>query len=322
MSYLVWRLYRTRFLVTAGLLVALAAVFLPTGVHLAGAYQSAIRSCTAVASGCGAPVSILRNFAFLFDLVGLSAAVPALFGVFWGAPLVAAEIEAGTHLLAWTQTVTRRRWLAVKLAAVLGLAALWGGAMTTLTTWWSGPANAVNQYRFDLGHFDTQGLVPVGYAVFGVALGVTAGVLLRRLLPALAVTLGGFAGIRFGIDYGLRPHYLAPLTRTLPLGSSAPVAPGSYWQVGSDVLDPAGHASSGLLLTPARMPAGCAHIPPVPGSAQALLRCLGAQGWRQVTTYQPAGRFWAFQGIETAIYLALAAVLVVVAFEVVRRRDA
>jgi hypothetical protein len=39
-------------------------------------------------------------------------------------------------------------------------------------------------------------------------------------------------------------------------------------------------------------------------------------------TYQPASRFWAFQGIETGIFVVLAAVLLAVTFWVLRRRDA
>jgi hypothetical protein len=33
--------------------------------------------------------------------------------MFWGAPLVAGELESGTFRLAWTQDVSRVRWLAL-----------------------------------------------------------------------------------------------------------------------------------------------------------------------------------------------------------------
>ena len=41
--------------------------------------------------------------------------MPALIGAFWGAPLITREFEAGTFRLAWNQSVTRARWLAIKL---------------------------------------------------------------------------------------------------------------------------------------------------------------------------------------------------------------
>jgi hypothetical protein len=47
-----------------------------------------------------------------------------------------------------------------------------------------------------------------------------------------------------------------------------------------------------------------------------------AHGWRGFATYQPASRYWPFQGIETGIYLLLAAALIAVTFVIVRRRDA
>lgn len=36
-------------------------------------------------------------------------AVPAVIGMFWGAPLISRELETGTHYLAWNQGVTRTR---------------------------------------------------------------------------------------------------------------------------------------------------------------------------------------------------------------------
>jgi hypothetical protein len=52
-----------------------------------------------------------------------AAFAPVLLGVFWGAPLVAREYEAGTHTLAWGQELSARQWLRGKVA-VLGVAAV------------------------------------------------------------------------------------------------------------------------------------------------------------------------------------------------------
>ena len=65
--------------------------------------------------------------------------LPALIGLFWGAPLIARELEAGTHRLVWNQSVTRTRWLAVKLG-LLGLAAIAAAGLGSLAVdWWSDP---------------------------------------------------------------------------------------------------------------------------------------------------------------------------------------
>ena len=76
------------------------------------------------------------------------------------------------------------------------------------------------------------------------------------------------------------------------------------------------------------LPAGCQWLLPGGptakngGSLNSVFSCMQAHGWRGFVTYQPAGRYWPFQGIETGIYVLLAAALIAVAFVVVRRRDA
>lgn len=326
MNYLVWRQHRTQAAFAGAVLGALALTLLVSGLHIASAYQTLVRACHG-ALGCaaGGGEQLFRNDAILFDLIGLTAVAPALFGLFWGAPLVSREIEEGTLELAWTQTVTRRRWIAVKVAWMLAAAALWGAAISALVTWWSGPANAVFQYRFELGHFDTQGLVPVGYAVFAVALGIVAGTFTRRTMPALATTLGIFAGVRFGVDYLLRPRYLPPLVKSFPVGSSAPLGAGSNWVVSTRILTGAGRPAGAIVGTRSQVtvPPACARfLEPGGFGTGRLVRCLAAHGWRTVVAYQPAGRFWTFQGIETAIYLAAAAALVALTFRLVAGRDA
>ena len=69
-------------------------------------------------------------------LVISTLGAPALVGLFWGAPLVAAEAEAGTTQFAWMQSVTRKRWLTVKIGWMLLAAAVWGGVISALVTWW------------------------------------------------------------------------------------------------------------------------------------------------------------------------------------------
>ncbi len=298
MTWLAWRQHRTHAIVGAAALAALAVLLLITGLQMASQYHSAIAACTA-ARRCGnlASTLFLGSHAVGF-LVIMTLGVPALLGVFWGAPLVAQELETGTSQFAWMQTITRKHWLTVKAGWILLAAAAWAGAVSALVTWWSGPDNALQLDAFKPGRFDITGIVPVGYALFATALGIAAGAVTRRTVPALAVTLAGFIAARFMITELVRPHYMTAITTT---GTSPQVPPGS-WQLAQGMIGPGGKVlpTDGSTCT-----SGC-----VP------------HGYRAFITYQPASRYWAFQGIETALFVVLAAALIAVTAIVVLRRDA
>jgi hypothetical protein len=104
--------------------------------------------------------------------------------------------------------------------------------------------NALNHQNFQPGQFDLQGIVPVGYALFAVALGITAGTLLRRTLPALAITIGVFTFLRLVIGQAVRSHYLTALTRTLSFLHPPVLPAGSYWLVPGGVVGPGGQVAN------------------------------------------------------------------------------
>ena len=79
--------------------------------------------------------------------------------------------------------------------AVLAGCLLLSAGLTALLTWWLGPFNQIYG-RFVPQSFDFEGIVPLGYMLFAVALAVLAGTLLRRSIPAMVVTLVGFTSIR------------------------------------------------------------------------------------------------------------------------------
>jgi len=267
--------------------------------------------------------------------------VPLVIGVLWGAPLVAHEMETGTTQFTWTQGITRNRWLLVKVAMLLLTSALVAGAVSALITFWSGPVNAMRGDQFSGNFFETQGIVPIGYAVFATALGIAAGALLRRTIPAIAVTFGGFIGVRLFIDLEVRQH-LMPAVTTITSMTSTWSPPGISWVLNAGAINPAGAVVGGNSfngpqvngIPVSAMPAACLKLVPAisPGTAihaasgsdpmGAAMSCLQSAGFRQFITYQPAWRYWPFQGIETGIYLLLAAALVAVTWYLVRRRDA
>ena len=329
MTWLVWRLYRSQAAIAALLLAAFATALIVTGLQMASHWHSLLATCTN-SSACG---TVSLGSTVGHDLVVLSLAAPVILGFLWGAPLVAHELETGTVNFVWAQSISMARWLTVKAGWLLLAAAIWGGAIAALVTWWSGPRNAFYSNQFQPNYFDQQGIVPIGYAVFATALGITAGALTRRTLVAIAVTIGGFIGVRLLISQFLRDHYMAAVTAYYnPLSYYSP--PGSAWVLSTGVVDRYGHVFSGG----SAPEVNGVPITAIPASCRALLfrdpttlsrgqvhqaaSCMQASGIRGFTTYQPAYHYWPFQGIETGIYLALAAILLAVTFFVVRYRDA
>ena len=326
MTWLVWRQHRIQFLAGAALLAAFAVLIVITGVQVANQYHAAQAACAA-GQGCRHLGGLFLGSHAVGFLIICTLGAPVLVGLFWGAPLVAAEVEAGTTQFAWMQSVTRKRWLAVKIGWMLLAAAIWGGVISALVTWWEGPNNAEQLDAFQPGRFDLMGLVPVAYSVFALALGIAAGAVLRRTLPAMIVTLAGFIAVRTTITLVLRSHYLSAVT-VFSKVTSGFTPPGSFWQLASGIVGPNsqpiaqdtnGQVVAGIPVN--YLPASCAApgrgafaVPP--SCSQALTH------FRSYLTYQPADRYWTFQGIETGIFLVLAAALIAVTAAVLLRRDA
>jgi hypothetical protein len=348
MIWLTWRQFRGSAVMTAAALVILAVVLALTGPDIASRYSAGIAGCT-LDDTCD------RFFDRFFDgyqlpFVAVSfvvLALPALIGLFWGAPLVTRELEAGTHLLVWNQSVTRGRWLAVKLGFI-GLAAMAAATASGLAvTWWSDPLDKSAVPDLALMAplvFGARGIAPMGYAAFAFVLGVTVGMLVRRTLPAMALTLAVFAAVQFAMPLLVRPHLMPPVSATFELNrenmggihvegqggppqiSTRPAVPGhaGSWVLLSDLLDPSGRRIAGSG-EEAPVPISVTSGPCSPQEAgpQGLDACwveINRLGYRQQATYQPLDRFWPFQWIETGIYALLTLGLTWLSFWWIRRR--
>ena len=331
MSWLVWRQYRASTAITGALIGSFAVLLVITGLAIARQFHADFGACLA-ASTCRFPSdSASLGSGLLGAVVEFSLAVPAILGMFLGAPAVAREAETGTAGFAWTQAVTRRHWLTVKTCWLLLAAVAWGGAVGALVTWWSGPRNTVAASQFNPGTFDVQGIMPAAYALFAMALGIAAGTLIRRVLPALGVTLGVFFAVRLMIMGWVRQHYMTPVTSIHNIGLDGFLLPkGAAWILGQGfsgpngpLVIPAGRVEDiGNGFPVADIPAAC-HAYWAHGQVSAqLFSCLTGHGYAQYLTYQPAARYWPFQFIEAGIFAALAAALIAVAFAVINRRDA
>jgi hypothetical protein len=346
MIWLTWRQFRAQSIVAAAALTATAIVLGLTGVHLARLYAAAgVARCQ---SG-GACATATANFISLLDagfanhlplLFGTALiVVPAVIGIFWGAPLVTRELETGTSQLVWNQSVSRTRWLATKLA-IVGLASMaLAGLFSLMVTWSASLIDKVNMNWLQPSVFSERGIAPVGYAAFAFVLGVTAGMIIRRTVPAMGVTLVIFTAVQFAMRV-LRGYLIAPLHAVVPItglnGASiaapsggagsmslVPTAaniPGA-WIYSAQVVNAAGHVVRGVPLSAGGdLSTHTCAAADARGPSPACLAGLARHGFRELVTYQPASRFWLFQGYETAIFLALAVGLAGLCFWWVRRR--
>jgi ABC-type transport system involved in multi-copper enzyme maturation permease subunit len=367
MIWLTWRQFRAQAITAAAALAAFAIVLAAAEPGLSGVYHSSgFASCHGAAcaglastfindlsSGggmAGVPETPYMILYFLSVVVILIA--PAIIGIFWGAPLIARELEAGTFRLAWNQSVTRTRWLTVKLA-LIGVAAMAvTEAFSLLQAWWAAPigkavglggsGSIFSETRFGVFVFPTHGITPLGYAAFGFALGVTVGMLVRRAVPAMAITLAIFAAAQF-LTPLVRPN-LFPISQTTAtiatagasvslranprLAFTATAVPGhpGAWIISSEGVSATGQPVS-------TVPAACERLVPqtnvthrgrgpttaAPGS-NALNNCVASHGIRVAESYQPASHYWPLQWSETGMYLALALALACYCFWRLNRR--
>ncbi|MFA1548742.1 ABC transporter permease [Actinomadura chokoriensis] len=349
MIWLTLRQFRVQGAVVFGTLAVLCAALAATGPGLADDYDRGAASC-GTRDSCTHFARMFFNDHQVYygALIALVLFLPALIGTFWGAPLITRELENGTHRLVWNQSVTRTRWLAVKLG-LLGLAAMLAAGIAVLAAnWWSGPLDEAVTSRFPrIGPvaFDTHGIVPIGHAAFAFALGVTAGVLTRRTLPAMAATLAVFAAVQVAMPLWVRPHLIPPTTgsvaitaenisqMTLDHGAGVmrvqtEAAPGS-WTLANHTVDASGREAR---LPASLMTGACAppRVEPEPkpdggglppgGPSDECFAEIARLGFRQHVVYQPADRFWRLQWVETGLFAVLTLGLTGLCFSWTRRR--
>lgn len=322
MTWLIWQQQR-RQVIVVGIALVLAAVFLGvTGVMVARSYHTLIQDCTSQVNGCGnLSNAVLWGGSRLSDVVvAVGFLAPFVLGLFWGAPLLAREFEEGTHRLSWTQSVSRRRWLAIHLGWTIGAAVVVIAVMTLLISWWYGPINSAQHNRLGSAVFDSQGLVPIGYAVCGIALGVAIGAIMRRTVPAMGLTFLVMGVLRYVTSEYLRPHLLSAKTLLVGLAGSGHGPPRASWILSQTIVNAARQPVPLLNGTPApsALPTLCRGI----HSGRQLGACLDSHGFHYLVAYQPANHFWALQGAETVLFLAIATVMVAFTFWWVNRRDA
>ena len=346
MTWLTWRQLRVQSSVVLAALAVLALMLLATAHGLRSAY-------TADVTGFIDQLQFQRfnRFLYLAGLVAVHSAGPVI-GAFWGAPLVARELEAGTHRLVWNQSATRHRWLAMKLLTTGVLAAVAVALLSWAVTWWSTPIDKAIGAGYGSGTFSlpritpvvfgARGIVPVAYVLLGLAVGVAVGMLVRRSVPAIALTLVVVGATEILMPQ-LRAHLVTPVEADVVIstenmdGLSIGPEPGvggaarvdvrggsaADWSLSNHTVDRDGQVQARL---PASFSACVAnHLPGPPmlgdggttkvrtrgrDALQSCFDALAAEGYRQHVTYQPATSFWTLQVRETALVLTLAGLII------------
>ena len=344
MTWLTWRQARAQALVAWAVAITFALVLAATGPHLLDDYRADQDQFLKLISSNRLDVA--------FYLVGLALlyAVPPLIGAFWGAPLIARELDAGTHRLVWTQSITRTRWLAVKLGGAALVATAVTGLLSLAVFWWASPIDRSIDHgqlagpfalaRISPLGFGARGIVPIGYTAFGLALGVAVGLVLRRSVPAIALTLTLMVAVQLALPLVVRAHLAAPVKQTLTITadnlhglmirgdpSTGPTGPvrdlkvagddgPADWELSNRTVDAQG-ATVGELpnwvsnCLPAKIvrPTATGDTAELKARSDACFARLSSEGYRQVISYQPAARFWTLQWRETGLLLGAALLL-------------
>ena len=313
MTWVSWRLHRTQLLI-AGLFTIAAVIAMAT---------------------TGDPARSLGVHDVQALTWGVLFALPIVAGVSIGASATARERERFTNRLAWTQGVSRTRWLRSTLApaAVVGSVAVL--LVSAIATWWVTAAG--NGPRISPNPFDVSGIVPVAYFLASLGVGAAAGAFIRNEGLARALAFVAIIAARIVVRTSVRPHlapivHLAPATPPLSdLGPIWPTVPG-----GSAV-------AHGWLLNQGWVPVG--RTTPLPGHrwySSPFLNidfrgsrcpvvtgsetgysvhsdCANPAHLHYVANYQPLNHYWLLQLGEAGIFLAGAIVAIGLAAVLLRR---
>ena len=325
-----WRQQRLQLITLLGMLVVGAGVIVLLWSNMVDDITSSqLTACvTQSLQECSAPDGAEKAFRetwgnpFIMGQLAITG-LPALIGVFIGAPLFARELEQGTYVLAFTQSVSRTRWMFSKLVVALVPALIvlitlqylvsgWLAAAGTLGPRMNGPFNAVN--------FGIEHVSPVGYALFAFTLGTFLGVVSRRALVAMTAALGAFVVVRLALS-GLVDRLVPGQRREVAPGTNLGVDPNTSLVIDDGWLDAAGQPvpqDKVLALTQA-----CKSTPGgTPNSQEGFLACLPQSGLaKRYAVFIPESQAWQVHLVDVAIFGGLAVLLLAGTVWALRRQS-
>jgi hypothetical protein len=238
MIWVTWRQHRAAFLGVVVVLAAAAVFQAAYGLKIHHDY-AALTACRGSAGNCQVLNSLFNSTDWhVADAVNIvMQLVPVLLGMFAGAPVLARDLEAGTFRFAWTQGIGRERWTIAKLAFFGVPVAVVAAALGALHAWFMAPILPQESMTvMSAGVFDSRGIAFPAWTLAAFMLGAFAGMLLRRIVPAMAVTMGAYLVLAVVTWVYLRPNY--PVTGFWPsqlfegawlVAASAALIAGTVW---------------------------------------------------------------------------------------------
>jgi hypothetical protein len=322
MAWVTWRQHRPTLLSVPAVLGAVAAFLWIAGLKIHHDY-AVLTACHPVTSpACQALSSSFNNTDWTMGNTVLSfmQLAPALIGAFAGAPVLARELETGTFRYAWTQGFGRERWTIAKLVLLAVAITAAAGAFNQVFIWFFRPF-LTQQGLNELGAlvFTTHGIVFAAWTLAAFIIGAFLGMLIRRILPAMAATLGAYFGLYVLAWLFLRKHYLPALvTSSVNVGFMGRAPASAPWVLGASYTGPGGKPASMSVVNQITGQFRQIHGGPSDGPVPALAQHGITQWW----SYIPVSRFWPMQFIEAGWLLALSVLLVAATVWLVRHRAA
>jgi hypothetical protein len=313
MAWVTWRQHRAALISLPAVLGAVALFLLIAGLKVHHDY-AAIAGCSPnLPNGSAGCAGLLRHFNSVDWTTGNSLLIlmnlaPALIGAFVGAPVLARDLETGTFRYAWTQGFGRERQAIAKLVLLGVTIAVLAGAFGELFAWFFQPFLPVEEMNVLAATvFETRGIAFAAWALAAFAIGAFLGMLFRRIIPAMAATLGVYLALALAA-WDLRRYYPVAVITGNPNFGGGTGSANSPWLLSTWFTGPGGK------------PAGQSAISQIQHNPHPIASL--PQGYMEWTKYIPVSRFWPMQFIEAGWLLVLSVLLIAATVWLVRRRAA
>ena len=312
MAWVTWRLHRGTLISVLAVLGAVAVFLVTAGLKIHHNYATLIACKPFSSTACQNLNSDFNNtdwtagntVAILMNLT------PALLGAFVGAPLLARELETGSYRYAWTQGFGRVRPAVARLVLVAATITVLAWAFSQVFDWFFQPFLPQEELTvLTATVFDTHGIAFAAWTLAGVSIGAFAGMLVRRIIPAMAITLGVYLALALAA-WDLRKYYPVAVVSSSRNMNIGPSNVNSSWILGSWFTGPGGK------------PLSQATADKLVALTYGSYHKAFPHGYTEWTRYIPVSKFWPMQLIEAGWLLLLSAALIAATVWLVRRRAA